>query len=61
MNKTLMSSGGSIKDPGDEAENPAPMPIAGQKESSRGGPNSQGDGRGNAKQDTEGQQGSTKR
>jgi hypothetical protein len=56
-----MSSGGSIKDPGDEAENPAPMPIDGQKESSRGGQNSQGDGRGNTNQDPEGQQGSIKR
>jgi hypothetical protein len=56
-----MSSGDSIKNPGGEAENPAPMPIDGQKENSPRGPNTQGNDRGKAKQDPEGQQGSTTR
>jgi hypothetical protein len=37
-----MSSGDSIKNPGGEAENPAPMPIDGQKENSPRGPTPKG-------------------
>jgi hypothetical protein len=58
---TNSSGTDSIKNPGKEAENPAPMPIDGQKENSWPGTNSQGNDRGDAEQDPEGQQGSLKR
>jgi hypothetical protein len=61
MATTTSSGTGSIKDPGNEAQNPAPMPIDGQKENSRPGVNGQGNDRGDAEQDPEGQQGSLKR
>jgi hypothetical protein len=61
MATNATSGMGSIKNPGNEADNPAPMPIDGQKENSRPGPNGQGNDRGDAEQDPEGQQGSTLR
>jgi len=51
---------GSIKDPGHEAETPAPMPRDASKPRTSSGPNAQGNDRGKLAQDPEGQQGGTK-
>jgi hypothetical protein len=61
MTITTSSGTGSIKNPGNEAQNPAPMPIDGERENSMPGANSQGNDRGDAEQEPEGQQGSLKR
>jgi hypothetical protein len=59
-NQAAPSGTGSTKNPNGEAATPAPMPIDGQKENSWPGQNSQGNDRGDAQQDPEGQQGSTR-
>lgn len=50
---------GSIKNPEQEAEQPAPMPRGNTKHRTGSGQNTQGNDRGDREQDPEGQQGAT--
>jgi hypothetical protein len=51
---------GSTKNPEHEAERPSPMPRGASKPAATGGPNTQGNDRGERVQDPEGQQGGIK-